>query len=106
MEGGALRRLTSIFDRRCEKRLAKLAPPSDQSLSEFAQGKTVSRLTRTMEPARPRAEELGSSGPRAGRLHHLFGITRKIKSPSQSGFATPSRYARSDSTEEFTRRLL
>ncbi len=46
MEGEALRRLTSIFDRRCEKRLTKLAPPSDQSLSEFAQGKTVSRLTR------------------------------------------------------------
>ena len=38
--------------------------------------------------------------------NHLFGSARRIKSPSQSGFATPSRYARSDSTEEFTRRLL
>jgi hypothetical protein len=47
MEDGALRRLTSIFDRRCEKRLAELAPPSDQSLSEFAQGQAFARhLTR------------------------------------------------------------
>jgi hypothetical protein len=38
--------------------------------------------------------------------NHFFGSARRIKSPSQSGFATPSRYARSDSTAEFTRRLL
>jgi hypothetical protein len=37
---------------------------------------------------------------------HVFGIARRIKLSSQSGWATPERYARSDSTEEFTRRLL
>src|SRR5439155_7635724 len=58
----------------------------------------------TTEPARPRAVD--QCGPRAGHLHHLFGIARKIKSPSQTGCATPWRYARSDSTEELTRRLL
>ena len=38
--------------------------------------------------------------------HYFFGSARRIKSPSQSGCATPWRYACSDSTEEFTRRLL
>ncbi len=39
--------------------------------------------------------------------HYLgLGIARKIKLPSQSGFATPSRYAFNDSTEELMRRLL
>jgi hypothetical protein len=47
MEGGALRRLTSIFYLRCEKRLANVAPPSDQSLPGFAQGKTVSKYDKS-----------------------------------------------------------
>src|SRR5512132_4033542 len=34
---------------------------------------------------------------------YVFGIARRIKLPSQSGWETPERYARSDSTEEFTR---
>src|SRR5438105_4378642 len=38
--------------------------------------------------------------------NYVFDNARRIKSPSQSGCATPWRYARSDSTEEFTRRLL
>jgi hypothetical protein len=35
-----------------------------------------------------------------------FGIARRIKLPNQSGFASPSRYAFRDSTEELTRKLL
>jgi hypothetical protein len=38
--------------------------------------------------------------------NHFFGNALKIKLPSQSGLATPLRYAFNDSTEEFTRRLL
>src|SRR5205823_10292903 len=88
------------------RRSSRSSPLHHASLSPSSlRGKAVSRhLTRNDGVGR--AEELGSSGPRAGRLHHLFGIARRIKSPRQSGFATPSRYARSDSTEEFTRRLL
>src|SRR5207249_10418835 len=42
-----------------------------------------------------------------GDCHYLgLGIARKIKLPSQSGFATPSRYPFNDSTEELARRLL
>src|SRR5215471_18627400 len=37
---------------------------------------------------------------------YVFGNARRIKLPSQSECATPWRYARNDSTEEFTRRLL
>src|SRR5215472_14090843 len=37
---------------------------------------------------------------------HVFGKARRIRSPIQSGCATPERYAWSDSTEELTRRLL
>jgi hypothetical protein len=95
MEGGAPRRLTSVL-RSSAWEEARGARPSigpvfllslddERRLDpfEFAQGKTSLDMT-----------------------NHLFGIARRIKSPSQSGFATPSRYARSDSTEEFTRKLL
>src|ERR1051325_838446 len=37
---------------------------------------------------------------------YFLGNGRNIRSPSQSGWAIPERYARSDSTDEFTRRLL
>src|SRR5437870_9455015 len=50
--------------------------------------------------------ECGAAAPFWRVRHYHFRIGRRIKSPSQSGCATPSRYACSDSTEELTRRLL
>src|SRR6266850_4029117 len=52
------------------------------------------------------ASSLGACPAVAPYQPYVFGSARRTRSPSQSGWATPERYARSDSTEEFTRRLL